>query len=278
MVAKAEARMQRLQNALRSVVLLGSMAALVGALGYVIFGLPGLIVTAGATTATLLLAGRVPVGATLRMLRARPLPPQAAPEVHRIVEALAQRAQLPTPRLAWIPAPQPNALALGHPDRSVIAVTNGLLARMNERELTGILAHEMSHLQNRDLPVMMLARQAAGFARFLGRFGLILLVLNLPLTAVGAQVSWLAVLLMLVAPWVVTALSLALSRTREYDADLGAVHLTGDPAGLASALQKLEHATRSFLGQLFGFGSRTSWWMTHPATSDRVRRLAQLAA
>ncbi len=153
-----------------------------------------------------------------------------------------------------------------------------LLRGLAPREVIGVLAHEMSHLQNGDLGVMRLGETVRRLTRSMTTIGMFLLFLNLPLMLLGAvHVPWLAVLVLVLAPWAVGALSLALSRSRELDADLGAVNLTGDPTSLASGLTKIEAY------------SRGPWWMamfqmdipdslrTHPRTEERVARLMEMA-
>jgi heat shock protein HtpX len=145
------------------------------------------------------------------------------------------------------------------------------------RELTGVVAHEMSHVTNEDTRVMMLADVIGRMTASLSFIGQILIFINLPLFLMGqAHIPWLAIVLLLAAPSISSLLQLALSRTREFDADLVAVRLTGDPRGLASALAKMERYQGGWLGTIFMPGRRQpdpSLLRTHPRTEERVRRL-----
>lgn len=218
----------------------------------------------------------------LKMYRASRLSPSQAPQLYSLVAELARRAELPrVPALAYIPSRMLNAFATGrNPEEAVIAVTDGLVRSLEGRELAGVLAHEISHVVNRDLWVMTLADIFSRLTLFLSQFGQVLIILSLPLVLVGqARIPWLAFLILVLAPTVSTLLQLALSRVREYDADLGATKLTGDPEGLARALHKIETVQGGWLEGLFLPGRRIpvpAPLRTHPPTEERVRRLMAL--
>ncbi|MEM8813436.1 MAG: zinc metalloprotease HtpX, partial [Pseudomonadota bacterium] len=163
---------------------------------------------------------------------------------------------------------------------SAVAVSDGLLRMMNERELLGVLAHEVSHIANRDLWIMGLADGMARVTSLASTVGLFLLFLNLPLMFAGvAQISWISILVLVFSPTVISLLQLSLSRSREFEADLGSAHLTGDPAGLASALAKLERRTGRFWEEILLPGRRSPdpcLLRTHPPTKERIKRLAEL--
>ena len=140
-----------------------------------------------------------------------------------------------------------NAFATGSPDNAVIGITEGLLRRLSLRELAGVLAHELSHVRNNDLSVMSLADTMTRFTQVLSYLAVILAIFNLPAWLLGdADMPFAALLLLYLAPTIGSLLQLGLSRTREYDADLEAAELTGDPRGLASALDKLERYQGQF--------------------------------
>jgi heat shock protein HtpX len=143
-----------------------------------------------------------------------------------------------------------------------------------------VLAHEVTHIQHNDLRVMSFAHLIGRMTGVLSTLGQVLLFLNLPLLLFGrSPVSWLGVVLLLFAPTLSNLLQLALSRTREFDADLGAAQLTGDPVGLAMALKKMERFEENVLRQVFVPGYRTgdrSLLRTHPEMGERVRRLLEL--
>ena len=191
------------------------------------------------------------------------------------------RAELPAmPRLYYVPSRMMNAFAVGKPEDSAIAVTDGLLRGLSLRQLTGVLAHEISHVRNGDLKVMALGDVLTRLTGLMSTFGLIALAFSLPaMMAAGLQVPWLAILLLIFAPTIGGLMQLALSRAREYDADLDAAGLTGDPQGLASALVTLERRQGRLWEGLLLPGSRLpdpSLLRTHPRTEDRVERLMSL--
>ena len=227
---------------------------------------------------------RVPPETMMRLYRARPVDPRHGGQLTHIVEVLADRAELPThPRLYVVPSMTLNAFATGNRDRAAIAVTEGLLRRLSLRELAGVLAHEMSHIRNNDLAVMGLADAMTRFTQVMSYMALVLAILNLPSLLLGddARFSWSAILLLYLAPAASSFLQLGLSRTREYDADLEGAGLTGDPAGLASALRSLERYQGRFWEDLmFPVPMRRipqpSVLRSHPATEDRIARLLAL--
>jgi heat shock protein HtpX len=174
-----------------------------------------------------------------------------------------------------------SAFTTGSRHRSVIAVTDGLLRTLNDRELTAVMAHEISHLKNNDLRMMNVSATFSQITSMLSAIGMILLILNLPLILISDHhFSWFGILFLIMAPTLAMTLQLALSRTREFDADLGAAELTGDPRGLASALLKIENYQHRWLGMFRWSGPSRPYdalWNTHPATRDRVKRLMAVA-
>jgi heat shock protein HtpX len=173
-----------------------------------------------------------------------------------------------------------NAFALGDAGHRVIAVTDGLLRTLQLRELVGVLAHEISHIRHHDMWVMVVADVITRLTSGLALIGLLVLVVSVPFVLLGeAHIPLTAALLLAAAPTVSTLLQLGLSRNREFDADLGAVGLTGDPRGLASALDKLDRYQGGWLEQIFLPGQRSpdpSVLRSHPPTAERIRRLLAL--
>ncbi len=268
----------RLRNALQSAVIIAGMMLILGWSAELLFG-PGSFYYAAAGVAIVLLAApRAAPRLILRMYRAQPLDPRQLPELASLVAVLAQRAGLPRPpRLYYVPSRMLNAFAVGDRRDAAIAVTEGLLQTLNLRELAGVLAHEISHVRHGDMRVMALADTVSRLTSSLSLFGQLLILLNLPLFLTGAvTISWVGLLLLVFAPTASALLQLALSRTREFDADAGAVELTGDPEGLASALAKLERHQGGWLQRVLVPGRRNpdpSLLRTHPATEERIRRL-----
>lgn len=233
------------------------------------------------TIGGLLFAPRIPKRVLLGAHKARRLTSREFPEGVALLAELARRAELPrVPELYYVPSRMPNAFAMGQPDDSVVCISDGLLRLLDCRELAGVLAHEVAHIAHRDLWIMGLAdalSRAVSLASWLGQ---IILLLNLPLILAGvAHVPWLVPILLVVSPTIMALLQLALSRTREYDADRGGADLTGDPAGLASALLKLERRTGRFWEEMILPDRRIpdpSLLRRHPPTEERVRRLQEL--
>lgn len=217
----------------------------------------------------------------MRMYGARPLNQEEAPVLWRALSELTARAGLASrPSLFYVPSRMLNAFAVGSRKRSAIAVTDSLLRQLEMRELLGVLAHEVSHIRNNDLWVMGLADLFSRATSLLSLLGQFLLLLNLPLILFSQiTVNWLAILLLIFAPHMSALAQLALSRTREYDADLNAVRLTGDPEGLAHALAKIERVQGGWLERIILPGRRLpepSLLRTHPATEERISRLMSL--
>lgn len=273
-------RAHQFLNSVHTGLLLTAIAGVVSLVGWVVFGTTGLVLAGAFALLGLWLSQRASPAYALRRLGARPLRAWEAPALSRIVDGLSLKAGLSRrPQIYAVPSPQLNAAAMGSPRDPAIVVSHGLLRSLNERELQGVLAHEITHLRNNDLKVMTLAQRAQAYARIMAQIGMLLVLINIPLTMTGAaHISWTAVLVLMIAPTIVGLLALALSRTREYRADMGAVTLTGDPRGLASALQKLEAAGRGLLERMFGvvIRPRSDWLMSHPATHARIQRLMSL--
>lgn len=269
------------RNRLHSGLLIGGMGLLVTVCAWLIAGLPGVILTLVLGATGLAVSSRASPKLVLQLFKARPLPRRELEAIHAVAATLARRAALPaTPRLFYIPSPTLNAFSVGQTKASAIAVTSGLLQRLTLRELAGVLAHETSHIRNNDMWIMGLADVVSRLTRSMSFAGVLLLLINLPLTLSGAQpLPWLLVLLLVFAPAIGTLLQLALSRSREFEADLDAAELTGDPAGLAAALQKLERYQGRFWEDIILPGRRDplpSVLRSHPQTEERVRRLMAL--
>lgn len=217
----------------------------------------------------------------LRMYRARELTAGQAPGLHGAVLELARRAELARmPQLYYVASPVLNAFALGNSSRSYIVVSDGILRKLSSRELVGVLAHEISHVRNNDISVMGLADLFSRLTGVLSTAGQLLLFFNLPLVFFSEyRINWWAILALIVAPAVSSLIQLALSRSREYDADMGAAELTGDPDGLASALHKIDRYHNNVLEQVLMPGRgvpEPSILRTHPHTKDRLERLRSL--
>lgn len=276
-----ESRRHRLRNALHTSLLLGGLFALFALIVVLLLGPAWLPAMALAMGALMLIGPRVSPAMVLRLYKARPLPRALAPEVHALADRLATAAGLPaSPSLHYIPSATASAFTVGRPEEAVIALSDGLLRRLSVRELAGVLAHETAHIQHRDLVVMGLGDTLGRLTASLAQAGILTLTVTLPIWLPAAPLSGLFALAMLIAaPIAGGLLQLALSRSREFDADLGAVQLTGDPAGLASALRKVDAAQASLWRRLALPGRaepQPSLLRSHPPTEERIARLAEV--
>ena len=259
-----------------------AMAGLLLAIGYTLLGTTGLIV-ALAVGALLVAANLSRGSAADHMLHmgAIPLDARRAPWLYGQLSDLARRAGVAPPALFLLRAPQPNALTMGTREDGAVLVTDALMTSLGRREVRGVLAHEIAHIQANDVWLAGLAgtmRRITGALAFAGGLGLLL---ALPALALGAiNVPLPLVLLMLAAPTVSGLLQMALARSREFNADRAAADLSGDPRGLASALVSLEQRRRTWWELMFGYrpapaqGRLTD---SHPPTRERVARLLALA-
>ncbi len=271
----------RLNNLLHAGLLLLGLGGLVLAVGYVLGGAQGALWTTVVALAVLLLGPRISPGMILRRYQARPLHPREAPGLYALVERLAQRVGLPhPPGLHYLPSAVMNAFSVGRREEAAIALSDGLLRGLPPRELTAVLAHEVSHIGHNDMWVMSLADSASRVVRLLSIAGQLLVLLNLPLLLTRAEgLPWVPLLLLVFAPSISALLQLALSRNREFDADLEAARITGDPLALAQALTRMEAQQEGLWRRLLWPGApgrQPSLLRTHPASAQRIERLRSL--
>ena len=213
----------KLRNMAQAVVLLGGMAGMLGLVAWLLFGLAGLFWMLAAGAVAILFRPNVPAEWILSMYGAQRLPRDAAPELHRYVRILSKRAGLDRPpELYYVATPILNALAVGRRDDPALTVTDGLMRNLTARELVAVLAHEISHIRSNDLWIMSLSDTVGRLTHMLAYLGLFVLLFTLPVTMGGTFWPLLVALALTAAPTVVTLLQLALSRSREYDADLEA--------------------------------------------------------
>jgi heat shock protein HtpX len=276
-------RAHKARNALHSALLMGGLGLVTGFSAWLIWGGLGVAATLVAMGVIYTFAPRLPPEVIMRLFRARQIDPSRGGKIIHIVDALSDRAELPAPpRVYVIPSMTLNAFATGTPQNAVIGITVGILRRLSLNELAGVLAHEISHVRNNDLSVMGLADVMTRFTQVLAYLAIFLALFNLPAFLLGdAEIPIIGLVLLYLAPTAGSLIQLALSRTREYDADLEAVSLTGDPASLISALQKLERYQGRFWEDMrLPVPARRipqpSLLRSHPKTEDRVARLQAL--
>ncbi len=282
-------------NNLKTVALLGLMSALVWWLGITLFDTGGfyigLLFAVGLNFFAYFFSDKMALAAS----RAKPVTEAELPQVYSIVRTLAAQTGMPMPRIYLIDSPQPNAFATGrNPRHAAVAVTRGILDLMTYEELTGVLAHELAHVRNRDILISSIAAMLAAalsiFARMAFWFG------GGRRSRENALSGVLALVAILIAPIAAMLIRLAISRSREFQADRSAAEITGQPLYLASALRKLEAGTSRIpmevnpaVSQLFiadplkalrrrgGGGGFGALFSTHPPIAERVRRLEELA-
>lgn len=275
-------RRQRRRNRAQGVLLLGGMVVTLALCAGLLFGRTGVLWVVLIGTGSLLMRPRMRPDWVLRMYRARPLPPEIVPDLHRLLAVLAQRAALPQPpALYYVPSKMLNAFAVGSRDDAAIGVTDGILRGLTGRQLAGVLAHETSHISSGDLRIMTLADTVGRLTHAIAYAGMFALLLGGAGMLMGAgPVTLLVALVLMAVPTVVTLLQLALSRAREYDADLAAAALTGDPLGLASALRVLHDREGRVWERIMVPHRRVPDSLllrTHPRAEERIRRLEELA-
>ena len=267
------------QNRLQTAILLSFLGGYLYLVGWLIWGSAVTLWLLTLSGIMLLLAPAQSPYLFMKLSGARPLNRLKNPELYQLTDQLARAAQLGrSPDLYLLPMRQANALATGSRREPIIAVSDGLLRLLDRQEMKAVLAHEVSHLRHDDIRVKRLADLAARLTGSFSLFGQILLLLNLPLFLFSEQsINWLLVFVLIFAPQVSALAQLGLSRVREYNADLGAVRLTGDPQILASALQKIEKTVGGLSQRILSnYRIQPDWLRTHPPTRERVRRLLAL--
>jgi heat shock protein HtpX len=272
-------------NQIKTVALLGLLSGLLIVASTVIFGstngsLIGLGLAAVMNLGSWFYSDKIALSA----YGAQPISPESAPSVYRIVERLAERANLPMPGVYMIPSDSMNAFATGRdPSHAAVAVTEGIVRLLPEDELEGVIAHELTHISNRDTLTQAVAATVGGAIAYLGQMAFFFGGSSRDENQSPNPIAYL--LTVMVAPIAATVIQLGISRTREFAADAGAAQITGNPRALAKALQRLESsATQQPLEGSPAFAPlliinpmpknlMRNLFSTHPATEDRVQRL-----
>ena len=276
-------------NTLRTGILMALLTGLFLAVGALVGGGPGMAIAFVFAAGINLMAYWNSDKMLLHMYGARQVDAASAPDLYRIVESLAKQAGLPMPRVFITENPQPNAFATGRdPEHAAVCVTSGLLSRVNNEELAGVLAHELGHVRHRDTLTMTIVATVAGAVSMLANFAFFLGGdrRNNPLGLVGM------LLVMLFAPFAALLVRMAISRSREFDADKAGAEISGRPLWLASALEEIEHAAQRIdnveaeehpatahmfiINPLHG-GGLSTLFSSHPSTEERVARLRAMA-
>ncbi len=266
---------------LHSLSLVLGQAAVLGLTGWIIGGwLIGLMV-ASALFFFFKMNPSAPTEWISRLFGGRPLDPGQAPQLYNLIRTLSMRAGLSRmPQVIYLPKSGMMAFSTGSDGQAAIALSRGLLNYLTPREVAGVLAHEITHISNGDTRWMTFSSLLSRVTDSLAFFGQILLLVNLPFLLTGRlMVNWHILAVLFAAPAISLLLQLALSRKREFAADAGAAALTGDPLALSRALIKIEQVERNWLRRMLPLRTGSSEWLrTHPATSERVRRLNAMSA
>ncbi|MGP3779024.1 zinc metalloprotease HtpX [Halanaerobium saccharolyticum] len=225
----------------------------------------------------------------IKMTKSKPLSEAEAPKIYRIVRRLSQNAELPMPDIYLTPSNQPNAFATGrNPEHAAVAVTQGLINLLNEDELEGVIAHELAHVKNRDTLISTMAAVMAGALAFLARMGRFRMIFGSRRNNNGAG-ALLQLVAIIFAPLAAILIKMAISRSREYIADETGGKISGNPEGLASALEKMERysqggqpmqvneaAAHMFILNPLSREGMAKLFSSHPPTAERIKRLRQV--
>ncbi len=277
-------------NLLKTAILMAAITALFMAIGAFIGGRAGMMVALVIALGMNFFSYWFSDKLVLKMYNAQEVDETSAPQFYRMVQDLAQRAQLPMPRVYLINEDAPNAFATGrNPEHAAVAATTGILRVLSERELRGVMAHELAHVKHRDILISTVSATMAGAISMLANFAMLF----------GGRDSEgrshnpiVGLLVMILAPLAASLIQMAISRAREFEADRGGAEISGDPQALASALQKIhrfaqglpmeaaerhpETAQMMIMNPLSAGGLR-GLFSTHPSTEERVARLLAMA-
>lgn len=277
-------------NWFKTTVLMAGIVVLFGMVGAAIGGANGMLIA-------LLIGGGMNVyaywfsdEAVLKMYNAQQVDETTAPEYYNMVRELAQNAGLPMPKVFIIDEEQPNAFATGRdPEHAAVAATTGIMRMLSQRELRGVMAHELTHVKHRDTLISTISATIAGAISSIGSFGMLFSGGNDRERNVNPIV---AIMIMILAPIAAMLIQMAISRAREFEADRGGAEISGDPRALASALEKIHNYAHQIPMQTAELHPETAQMMiinplstegirglfsTHPQTEERVARLLAMA-
>ena len=279
-----------LGNWLKTSILLAGIVGLFGVVGAALGGAGGMLIALAIAAAMNVYAYWFSDQAVLSMYNAQQVDEQSAPQFYRMVRELAQNAQLPMPRVYIIDEPQPNAFATGrNPEHAAVAATTGIMRILSERELRGVMAHELTHVKHRDTLTSTISATIAGAISSIASFGMLFAGGNRERNVHPAV----ALLIMLLAPIAAMLIQMAISRAREFEADRGGAEISGDPQALASALRKIHDYAHQVPMQIaeqhpetaqmmiinpLSAGAIQGLFSTHPQTEERIARLMAMAA
>ena len=274
-------------NAIKTTFLLAALTSLFLGIGFLLGGLTGVIIAFVIAMAMNFSAYWSSDKLALRMAGAHEVSIQDEPRLHSMIAEVAKMAGMPKPRVYVIQNDTPNAFATGrNPEHAAVAVTTGIMSLLNERELRGVLGHEMGHVKNRDILTSTIVATIAGAISMLALISLFFRGNRSPYAGIAFLLAW------IVAPMAAGLIRAAISRTRELQADVTGAELTHDPEALASALEKLERGVQKrpmeltpmaestahlYIVHPFSGGGIANLFSTHPPIEERVRRLRDMA-
>lgn len=277
-------------NLLKTAVLMAAITALFMAVGAMIGGRTGMLVALLVAVGMNFFSYWFSADMVLRMYDAQPVDEGSAPQFYRLVQELSQRAGLPMPKVYLINEDAPNAFATGrNPEHAAVAATTGILRLLSERELRGVMAHELAHVAHRDILISTVSATMAGAISMLANFAAFFGGRD----EHGRPTNPIAgIAIALLAPLAASLIQMAISRAREFEADRGGAEIAGDPAALASALNKIHRVARGIplsaaeahpetaqmmiMNPLSG-GGLAGLFATHPPTEERIQRLLAMA-
>ena len=279
-----------MSNMFKTAILLAALTALLVLIGGAVGGQQGMLIAFVIALAMNSFSYWFSDRLVLAMYGAKPIEESEAPALYRIVRTLATRAGIPMPRVYLIPSESPNAFATGrNPQHAAVAVTEGIMRILNERELEGVLAHELGHVRNRDVLVSTVAATLAGAITYLAHMAQWAAIFGTRRDdEEEGGGAFGAILMAILAPIAAMLIQLAVSRAREYQADATGARLAGQPLGLASALEKLHTASQVmpmqaspatahlFIVNPLSGGSWLKLFSTHPPIEERIARLRSM--
>ena len=277
-------------NLLKTAVLMAAITALFMAIGSVLGGRQGMMLALIVALGMNFFSYWFSDALVLKMYSAKQVDETSAPQFYRMVQQLAANAQLPMPKVYLIEEDAPNAFATGrNPEHAAVAATTGILRVLTERELRGVMAHELAHVRHRDILISTISATMAGAISMLANFAMFFGGRDGEGRSTNPIVG---ILVMILAPIAASLIQMAISRAREFEADRGGAEISGDPRALASALQKIHNAAQGIpletaerhpetaqmmiMNPLSGGGLR-GMFSTHPSTEERVARLLAMA-
>ncbi|RMH44310.1 MAG: protease HtpX [Deltaproteobacteria bacterium] len=282
-----------MKNQLKTLALLGGLSVLLVGAGTLVGGTGNLVVFGAIAVALNFFSYFFSDKVVLAMNRAREVSPREAPRLHAIVQDVAERAGIPKPRVFIMEDDSPNAFATGrNPQHGVVAVTTGIMNILSERELRGVIAHEIAHIKNRDILIASVAAMIATAISIIASVARWAAIFGGPRDDDEGGNPIALIAFAIVAPIAATIVQLAISRAREYHADATGARFIGDPEALARALEKLDLASRRiplhaaeaapataslFIVNPLSGQSMLRWFSTHPPLPERIRRLRAMA-